>query len=226
MDAALAKQHPFEYIHQIDLILNILAVGAHPDDIEFGCFATLAKLCDTNRLRFIIFTSGGTSGSPAIRENEARASAGLIRADTVFLKLEDGALTKNGKTVDMLRKEIYDFKPQIVFAPYFDDSHQDHCTVADILISSWRLVSACLFYETPSTMNFEPNMYVDVTNSFEKKVDAISQFKSQSHKPYTDMALVRAIAQYRAWQCYRRNGLMEGFRVFKIVLSGDSILGI
>jgi LmbE family N-acetylglucosaminyl deacetylase len=78
------------------------------------------------------------------------------------------------------------------------------------------LVDELYFYETPSTLGFNPNVWVDVTQTFEAKLQMLAEFKSQQHRDYMSVERVRGLAHYRASQI-RRDGLYEAFHLARAV---------
>ena len=112
--------------------IDVLAIGAHPDDVEFGCGGTLLKLISEGKKVVIIdLTQGelGTRGTAETRANEAANAAELLGLTArENLKMDDGFLN-NGREyqmpiVEMIRK----YKPEIVFCNAWDDRHTDHAT--------------------------------------------------------------------------------------------------
>jgi LmbE family N-acetylglucosaminyl deacetylase len=191
--------------------LGILAIGGHPDDIEFGCFGTLAGMCRKEKISMLVFTRGEITAKAGVRTSEARKSAAILGAEIKLLSYPDGELRQTGETVQWLRDEIIRTKARTVFCPHIEDSHQDHVAAGRIGMSSWKFVDQVLFYETPSTINFQPNVYFDITRTFESKKKAIELFQSQKSKPALNTDQVKGLAQYRAWQCNRSNALFEAF---------------
>lgn len=194
-----------------------LAVGAHPDDIEFGCYGTLAQLAKKEEVRLLLLTSGEVGGNPRVRKLEAKRSAEVIGATLTVLNHRDGYLEVNARTVAEMSKMIGLADAKRVFCPHLDDSHQDHAAAGRIVMACWRNVNRILFYETPTTLNFQPNVYTDISSSFEHKKKALDCFNSQKEKPYLSIDQVRGLAQYRAWQCYRPSRLFEAFVLFRSI---------
>lgn len=194
-----------------------MAVGAHPDDVEFGCFGTLAKWnsVENEDIVIVIFTQGEKGGKSTQRKVEAKNSGSLIDSKLIFLGEKDGFLQHDMNTVSALRSVIQETHPSRILAPYFDDTHQDHVSVSRIVLSSSKLIDTVMFFETPSTINMEPNYYVDITGTFDLKSKALLQHRSQSLKNYFDLDQVKGLASYRAWQCNKRNSLFEAFYLFR-----------
>ena len=179
--------------------VEILAVGAHPDDVELGCGGTLALLARRGRSVGILdLTRGeaGTRGTPETRAAEAAESARILGA--LFrdgLDLGDGNLRTDRaaelEVVEVIRRR----RPRLVFAPLPNDRHPDH-------VRAGRLVADAAFYSGlrslgtgraphrpqqvvyyPSTFLAEPTFLVDVTEALETKLAAVRAFRSQFFDP-------------------------------------------
>lgn len=195
----------------------VLAVGAHPDDIEFGCFGTLARLAKES-VHFVILSGGELSGSKQKRLLECKKSAKLLGAQLEIFDYPDGQIPVNVEIIDKLTSCIRKIAPQTVFALYPNDTHQDHRNTSRAAISSCRNVNELLFYEVPSTeMDFHPNVFYDITNHFDLKEKGLLCHKSQIKKPYLNLGAIKGLAQYRAYQCGFNNRLFEAFCLYKVI---------
>ena len=179
--------------------VDVLAIAAHPDDVELTCAGTLLTLAARGR-RFglVDLTSGemGTRGDAAVRAREAKRAAEILGADfRETLDLGDGGLATGRAAelavIDVIRRE----RPRLVLTSYPEDRHPDHARAG-------RLVADAAFYaglrklETDhpahrpqqtiffSTAWFhEPNLVVDVTAVWPRRREAILAFTSQFHDP-------------------------------------------
>ena len=196
--------------------MRIVAVGAHPDDIEFGCFGTLSHYSSTgNKIFIVLLSSGELSEKAEIREREARESAELINAEIKFFRFPDANIEVNNKTIDVFRNCMSNIKPDTLFVHHPYDRHQDHVATNKICLSSANYFDKVLFYEGPSTVDFIPNVYVTIDRHFDKKVKGLNTFESQSKKPYLNMEYVKGLAQYQACQCGQYGHLCEAFYCYK-----------
>lgn len=186
--------------------LDILAFGAHPDDVEMSCGGTLAKEISRGKTIGIIdLTQGelGTRGSAAIRKKEATA-AGKILGVTVRenLLLADGFFQNNEasqmKAIQMIRK----YRPEIVFCNAIDDRHIDHGKGSKLIsdacfLSGLRRIQTTLdgmeqdawrpkcVYHYIQWNEIEPDVVVDVSGFLEKKMEAVKAYKSQFYDANT-----------------------------------------
>src|ERR1700722_3553530 len=105
----------------MNIMVDILAFGAHPDDIEFGCGGILAKAVGRGHtVLFVDLTSGekGSNGTPAIREKEAREAARLVGAERLFLGFVDCEIVDTYEGRLKLVQVLREYKPRLVLAPF------------------------------------------------------------------------------------------------------------
>jgi N-acetylglucosamine malate deacetylase 1 len=195
----------------------ILAVSPHPDDVEIGCFGTLARLASREPVVIVVMTSGEVRGPAEEREREARASAKLIDATVEFLHHPDGTLVQNAETVGELRTLLKRHRPNLLFAPFAEDVHQDHAAAYRISVAAAPETEEILLYETPSTVGFRPNVYYDIGSTLGLKLSALAQFKSQSDRPYLDPSLVEGQARYFALRLRQPGKAFEAFALHRSV---------
>ncbi len=196
--------------------MKILAVGAHPDDIEIGCAGNLLKYVDSGcDLYLMVMTMGGRGGETEIRKAEQIGSAEILKArDLVWGGYEDTQLTPriNDMVVD-IEKLLKKIKPDFFFVNYGDDSHQDHRALSKAAVSASRYIRNVLFYEVPTTQNFLPSVFVDIGDTIDGKVDVLLAHESQVAKTNIEgLSIVdaaKSTAVFRGIQ--GRVHLAEGF---------------
>jgi len=200
----------------------VLAVGAHPDDIELGCSATLAlHKAHGDKVYLLVLTKGEASGNIKVRENECRKAAKMLGVDRLFFGgLEDTEVHDGRETIDAIEKIIGEVKPDIVYAPTCKDTHQDHRNTGHAALSAGRRCKMILQYEGASTQrDFVPQVFVDITNTFDLKRKVIRVFGSQLNGRRGGYALaakaVVGLAQYRGYQAGL--DIAEAFEVGKFI---------
>ena len=180
---------------------NILAIGAHPDDIELGCGGTLRKhILNGDNVYYIIASLGEKSGDKDKRRGETMAAAKLMEvSDVYFLNLPDTMIMHDGITVSLLDKYMGRLKPDIIYVHSPKDYHQDHANIAKSVLSASRTMkNAILLYETPSTtIEFKPVAFRDISDTFEHKLKCIEQFVSQNEKDYMEKEAIIGLAKTR-----------------------------
>jgi bacillithiol biosynthesis deacetylase BshB1 len=184
--------------------LDILAFGAHPDDIELSCGATVAKeVALGKKVGIVDLTRGelGTRGSAEIRDKEASDAAKILGvAVRENLEFADGFFTNDKVHQLEIIKMVRKYQPDIVLCNAIDDRHIDHAKGSK-LVSDACFLSGLLKIETElddvvqekwrpkhvyhyiQWKNIEPDFVVDVTNYIDIKRDAIAAYKSQFYDP-------------------------------------------
>jgi LmbE family N-acetylglucosaminyl deacetylase len=196
---------------------RILALGAHPDDIEIGCGGTILRLLAERRgleVLWVVFSS-----TPE-RAAEARASAGAFlegvpTARVVVRDYRDGFLPYSGAAVkdefEALKRE---FSPDLVFTHYRDDRHQDHRLLSELTWNTWR-DHLILEYEIPKyDGDFgSPNFFASLpAPTLDRKIGLIMKhFVSQAAKPWFTADVFRAVARIRGMESAAPEGFAEGF---------------
>ena len=184
--------------------LDILAIGAHPDDVELGCSATLAKEISLGKKVGILdLTRGelGTRGSAEIRTKEAEAAAKIIGVSVrENLDFADGFFTNDKKHQLEIVKILRKYKPEIVLCNAIDDRHLDHpkgskltsdacflsglrkieTTLDGVIQEAWRPKKV---YHYIQWKNIEPDFVVDVTSFMDTKVASVKAYASQFYDP-------------------------------------------
>jgi len=204
--------------------MKILAIGAHPDDVELGCFATLTKFAKEGHEIHILVCSNGEAGLVGVeaihsRVDEAKKSAALINAKVYFGNLPDTKISDGIDTIKLIEQHIKNINPEILFFNYKDDIHQDHRHLANAVISATRFTPHKIYmYESPSTSKlFEPTIYFDVTDTFDIKMRAVQIHQSQGKKSYMADRAIKGLAEYRAFEIGLNDRLVEGFIPLRVL---------
>lgn len=223
--------------------LDILAFGAHPDDVELGCAGTILKEISLGKKVGIVdLTRGelGTRGSVAIRDQEAKAAAkilGVVAREN--LEMRDGFFVNDDKHQLEIIKMIRKYQPEIVLCNAIDDRHIDHgkgsklvsdaCFLSGLMKietqlngekqTAWR---PKIVYHYIQWKNIEPDFVVDITGFTEKKIEAILAYGSQfydanSKEPESPISSKNFLESlnYRSRDLGRLSGVehAEGFTV-------------
>lgn len=197
----------------------VLAIGAHPDDIELGTAGFLVKLKDSGaKVHGLTLTRGEVGGDPARRREEARRALGFVGLDGY--EILDFPDTRLGEHVPALRAAIEErirrLGATLVLTHAAVDVHGDHRAVHEATREAARAVPTVLCYEDVSTSQaFEPNFYVDVSGYLEDHLKAISFHRSQGHRTYMAPEIVRGRAAHRGMQIGHTYAL--AFRTLNIV---------
>jgi LmbE family N-acetylglucosaminyl deacetylase len=181
----------------------ILAVGAHPDDIELGCGGTISAASKNGKKVMAVFLSKGEqSGNPAIRPKESIEALSLLGVkDVYFGDFPDTEIPCSREAIDFLEDFYIKYKPETILTHTVNDIHQDHRQVGWLSISAFRNVPKLLAYETPRvTPSFAPTYFVDITNCVNDKWDALKCHYSQKTKRYITYESMVNLASFRGSQ--------------------------
>lgn len=201
--------------------MNILAVGAHPDDIEFGCGGTLLKYSRANHGVFLlVLTAGGFGGEPNIRMKEQEEAAKFLCAKDLFWGgFQDTELEDKRELISKMEEVVSNVKPDIVLLNYGDDIHQDHRASFQAALSATRYVKEVLLYEVPTTQNFEPDIFTDIQDVLDDKLKLLEIHTSQVDKTrvenLTILESAQSCANFRGFQ--GRVKYAEGFKALRIL---------
>jgi LmbE family N-acetylglucosaminyl deacetylase len=220
--------------------MKVLAVGAHPDDIEFLCAGTLAKYKrQGHEVAMAIATNGEVGSSThskaeiaAIRRDEAEASAAIIGAEFHWLGYPDEFLFNNAQTrlrfIDLVRE----VRPDLILClDPENDYHPDHTTSGQIVWDTHVMVTVpniktdhppcakipeIIYMDTIGGVNFIPDRYVDISADIDAKRKMLSCHKSQEQwgmdmYGVTTIGLMESFSRMRGFQCGR--AFAEGFRM-------------
>lgn len=203
--------------------MNILAIGSHPDDIEIGCGGTLLRhRANGDQVKMLVLTGGGRGGDinsgnlVFTRMKEAKTAADLIDATLILWDYTDTEIPETYALVEKIERIVNEFKPDRVYIPYGQDTHQDHRVTSNVAKSACRKVKQILEYEEPSSYNsFTANYWIDITDHIEKKLEAIKAHVSQGHKEILKAKSIEGLNLYRGYQSNVEYA--EGFSTFKFL---------
>lgn len=207
-------------------MMNILAIGAHPDDIELGCGGLLLKASRQDRHNIFMYTltRGGASGDPEERTKELIESARFIGAKRLWIdNFEDTKLSLSSDLINHIEFFIKKADPDIVLTHSLGDTHHDHRAIAASTMEAGRFVPNILAYEIPVTREFKPQVYYDISDVIDGKIELINIFLSQRSKSFLQSNAIRGLAQYRALQSRFDNSVscVEAFEVQKLFFGKD-----
>ncbi|MEX5237793.1 PIG-L deacetylase family protein [Kocuria arenosa] len=194
-------------------------MGAHPDDLELACGATLAKLVDGgHEVRGLVMSSGEVGGNAGLRPAEAQQGAIFIGLGN--LRVHDFPDTRlesvSNEMVRLIEEEIHTFKPDVIFTHSAHDQHQDHYAVHQATLRAARAHHSILCYESPSvTRDFDPSVFVDIDGYVDVKVEAVLSHRDQAGKPYMTPGRVRGMAAFRGAQAKNTNA--EAFEPVRLL---------
>jgi LmbE family N-acetylglucosaminyl deacetylase len=198
--------------------LDVLCVGAHPDDVEIGCGGTLLRLAERADVSLTVAVLTGTPERAA--ESEGALQEILSGAKTHFAGLPDGRLPTNWEAAkEHLEDLARHCQPQLVLTHRVDDAHQDHRTLGVMVTTVWR-DALVLHYEIPKWDGDmgTPSHYVGLTREeARRKVDLLNRhFPSQHRHDWWDDEVFLGLMRLRGMEC--RRPYAEAFYVSKALV--------
>ncbi len=198
--------------------MTILCIGAHPDDVEFGCGGLIIKEAQKgSQIKIVVCSLGeaGSSGTPEERKQEAIEAAKISRVDDItFIDLGgDSKIENKPENTFKIAKIIREFKPDIVLAPEMQiNQHPDHYIVSRLTHTACRVarygglaelkdlathsISSLYFYPSRAEMAREkPNIIIDVSEQYNTWAKAMEAHKTQMKtKAYVNLVTTKAAA--------------------------------
>lgn len=226
---------------------DILAFGAHPDDVELGCGGTIAKMVSEGKICVIVdLTKGelGTRGTDETRREEAATSTKILGVSArENLGMKDGFLTNSEEYQMEIVKMVRKYRPEIVLANAIDDRHPDHAKAAKLVsdacfLAGLRKIETVLdgknqevwrpklIFHYIQWKNIEPEFVIDISEHLDKKIEACMAYKTQFYDPtskepetpITSKDFFESLT-YRAQDLGRLSGVTyaEGFTSEKLI---------
>ena len=212
---------------------NILAIGAHSDDVEFGCGGTLTKhVQNGDRVHILIMSNGDIKHSvtgESIRtiqetNDECKNAADVIGANLIQQDFPDREVPFNAESITAIERVINFYEIDTIYTHWGGDTHQDHINTLQSSLAASRLVDNVLCYEqvpVPRVTNIYPvaNYYIDITGYMDVKIESCKCHTTQILK-YKNMGVdmldgLDVMARYRGNQIGKKYA--EAFDILKMV---------
>ena len=198
--------------------MKVLVLSAHPDDAEVGCGGTIAKYAMQGHAVKIITTV--IPSLHDVRLEESQAAARILGVQHECFDIHAADMIFNRAIVERFDRAISSFEPNLIFTHWIHDSHNDHQVVANATIAASRKNGCSVFmYEQTipggiTSNPFRAQKYIDVSETLDKKLEAIRAHASQMHS-HGDWWLygIQGRAQYRGFQI--RKKYAEAFETIK-----------
>lgn len=204
-------------------VSNVLCLGAHADDIEIGCGATLLSLIASHpglAVTWVVFSARG----PRIAEARGSAAAFLAGAGATQVHVHDfrdGFFPHEGAAIKETFEGLKSVKPDLVFTHFRDDLHQDHRVLAELTWNTFR-DHLVLEYEIPKFDGGlgSPNVFVPAAEEHVRRKTGLllEHFASQAGKRWFTEDLFRSLMRLRGMECNSPSNFAEAFYARKIVV--------
>lgn len=183
--------------------MRVLAVGAHPDDIELGCGgALLAHRDHGDEITLLVMTTGEEGpqdARPRMREQEDAAE--LLCAKLLWGGFPDGAIPADRTAVNVVQAAIEASGADLVYGHAPQDTHQDHRATSAAVLAATRRARRVLLYEAATSVAFDPAIYIDIGDWLEAKLDLLRTHMSQVLKNgLVDVEALQAQARYHGFR--------------------------
>ncbi|OIJ67278.1 PIG-L deacetylase family protein [Streptomyces mangrovisoli] len=160
---------------------RVLAVGAHPDDIEFGCGGALLRhAAEGSQITLVVASDGARGGDASRRKAEQARAADLLGAKVVMLDLPDGRVGPLLDFVGLLEEEIAGASPDLVYTHMAEDVHQDHQLTHQAMRIATRYLPNVLLFESPRSPLLSSGVRVDISPVMAQKVELLAAHASQA----------------------------------------------
>lgn len=202
----------------------VLAIGAHPSDIEFGVGGILAAhKAAGDEINMMVLSRGGRLGNVSVRQNEAFIAAEKLGARLILEDLVDTEISAAEPTVGLIEKAVREVQPSVVYVHSDHDLHQDHRAVHAATLLATRSVRTVSCYQSASsTADFRPNRFMNIDGYVEAKTDLVAAHRSQVESSrYYALDFVAATARY--WSRFGEGEYCEPLEIVRD--SSDVSLG-
>ncbi|MEM3113224.1 MAG: PIG-L deacetylase family protein [Candidatus Pacearchaeota archaeon] len=190
----------------VDKKKNVLAVGAHPDDIELGCGGTIAKHLSNGDEVFVIIMTNGEQGNHNPKMEEAISSLkelGIKNENIFFGNFPDTSIPVDKNSINFVENIMDKYNIERVYTHSPNDRHQDHRACSNIVSAAARphvnkKTKEILLFQGPSTkVHFEPHYFIEINNDqMMKKINALNKFKTQIEKGIVKIRMIKALAEF------------------------------
>jgi LmbE family N-acetylglucosaminyl deacetylase len=195
---------------------SVLAIGAHPDDVEIGAAGTLAMHRRLgHEVSILTLSRGARGGTEDTRAGESRKAAEVIGATLYHEDLQDTSIREGDPTIGVISRIVEAVRPTVIYTHSLHDVHQDHRNTHRAALVAVRQVGRVYCFQSPSaTVDFRPTRFVAIDEQLDRKLQAIDAFASQVEiRAYLDRDLIESTARY--WSRYCEGRYAEPFEVVR-----------
>jgi two-component system, NtrC family, response regulator HydG len=195
---------------------SVLAIGAHPDDVEIGAAGTLlAHRRMGHDVSILTLSRGARGGVEDTRASESQQAAKVIGATLFHENLRDTSISEGDPTIGVISRIVAEVRPTVIYTHSLHDVHQDHRNTHRAALVAVRGVGRVYCFQSPSaTVDFRPSRFVPIDDQLDGKLAAIHAFASQVEiRAYLEPGLISATARY--WSRYSGARYAEPFEVVR-----------
>jgi two-component system, NtrC family, response regulator HydG len=195
---------------------SVLAIGAHPDDVEIGAAGALAVHRGLgHEISILTLSLGARGGAEDTRAGESEMAALALGATLYLEDLQDTRISEGDPTIGAISAVVETVRPTVIYTHSLHDVHQDHRNVHQAAMVAIREVGRVYCFQSPSaTVDFRPSRFVSIDDHLERKLLAIQAFGSQVEvRTYLEQDLITSNARY--WSRYASGRYAEPFEVVR-----------
>lgn len=192
--------------------MKILAIGAHPDDIEIYMFGLLLVYLNQGHDVYPLIATDGSLGTVSINKNlkiiRKKETKNALKKfkNPIFINEKDGSLSSSNSIIGKLKKNISTISPDLIITHSSSDYHPDHRALSKYVRESAGFCCPIIYADTLMGVNFNPNIYIDITQYIEEKLSAIMCHRSQNPEKFVHTT--KLLNNFRAGQC---NTVVDGY---------------
>ena len=209
--------------------MKVLAIGAHPDDIEIFMLGFLLSCKARKDSIHVAIATDGAAGKVLnfpdlknIRKEETIKGLNCI-AKPHFFGFPDGELVLCLEATRIIKDYIYSVQPDLIITHAPEDYHPDHRALSNFVQNSTGFLCPILYADTLMGVSFNPDYYIDITEHIKVKKNAILQHKSQNPDSFLEATLL--LNRFRSAQCNApKNNYAEAFRFEKRLLKVELLM--
>ena len=194
----------------------VLAIGAHPDDVEIGAAGTLlAHRAAGDAVVILTLSRGARGGDQVQRARQSQDAADVIGAQLFLNDLEDTRIAEGDPTICIIDQVVAEIQPTIVYTHSIHDVHQDHRNTHRAAMVACRRVGRVYCFQSPSaTVDYRPTHFVTIGDHIGRKLKAIDAFASHvGLRDYLEPDLIASTARY--WSRYGGGSHAEPFEAVR-----------
>ena len=194
----------------------VLAIGAHPDDVEIGASgALLAHREMGHEIAILTLSRGARGGAEDMRAVESAQAARIIGAELYLENLADTMISEGDPTISIISRVIDEVQPTLIYTHSIHDVHQDHRNTFRAAMVAAREVGRIYCFQSPSaTVDFRPTRFVGIDGQLDAKLQAIDAFGTQvAMRAYLEPDLIKSTARY--WSRFSDGRYAEAFEVIR-----------
>ena len=185
--------------------MKVLALGAHPDDVEIFMYGFLSICKNRGDEIFISIATDGGAGIVLknenlieIRKKETKKGLSFL-TNPYFMNFRDGFLINEPHAFSIIKNYILSVNPDLIVTHDPNDYHPDHRMLSKLVTDAAGFMCPVIFCDTLLGINFKPDFYINITSFFEEKKSAIMHHKSQNPRKFIDAITIQN--SFRSAQC-------------------------